>query len=423
MSKSTHVRRAATSVCALVLGAGALVFGADVAAGAQSVGGEAALRTAFGNAAETDITLTADITLTDCGAGVVTRSSATALTLHGAGHTVTQTCAGEGVFAQSSSGALTFESVMITGGTSSQIGGGVRAPDADVTLTDAALSHNSTSHVSGGGGLYAENVQVLNSIVSDNHAPNANGGGMETEGGVTVTSSSIVGNSAGKSGGGFLSFDGDTTITNSTIADNTATADNGGGLEVGGLLRVTNSTVSNNVAGDFGGGLLSRGGVVLVYVTAVENSALEGANVAADDEAGITSFGAVVAQPLGGGENCSTPASTSNGYNFSDDESCGFTGIGDRENAGNPLLGALADNGGTMLTRAPQTGSPLIDAIPAASCQSDGAAGITTDQIGTPRPTGTGCEIGALELPGPVAPPAPDTPVPAPVAAAPKFTG
>jgi hypothetical protein len=421
MSKSTHVRRAATSVCALVLGAGAFVLGSGgVAAGAASVGDEAALRTAFGTAGETDITLTADITLTDCGAGTVTRSSGTALTLHGNGNVVTQTCAGEGVFAQSGSGDLTFESVIITGGTSSQIGGGVRAPDADVVLSKAVVSGNSTSNVSGGGGIYAENVQVLDSVVSNNHTPNGNGGGIEAEAGVTVTNSSIAGNSAGKSGGGFLSFDGDTTITNSTISDNTATADNGGGLEVGGLLTVTNSTVSNNTAGDFGGGLLSRSGVVLVYVTAVDNSALEGANVAADNEAGITSFGSVVAQPLGGGENCSTPATTSNGHNFSDDDSCGFTGTGDRENAGNPLLGALADNGGTTRTRAPQAGSPLIDAIPAAACGFDG---ITADQIGTPRPTGTGCEIGALELPGPVPPPTPDTPVPAPVAAAPKFTG
>jgi hypothetical protein len=94
-----------------------------IAAGAASVGSETALRAAFADSGETDITLPADIDLTDCGAGTVTRSSATPLTVHGGGFRVTQTCAGAGVFAQTSTGDLTFEAVTITGGTSNQIGG------------------------------------------------------------------------------------------------------------------------------------------------------------------------------------------------------------------------------------------------------------------------------------------------------------
>jgi hypothetical protein len=48
----------------------------------------------------------------------------------------------------------------------------------------------------------------------------------------------------------------------------------------------------------------------------------------------------------------------------------------------------------------PLTGSPLIDAIPAASCQADGAAGITTDQRGFARPDAASpnCDIGAVEV-------------------------
>jgi hypothetical protein len=62
-----------------------------------------------------------------------------------------------------------------------------------------------------------------------------------------------------------------------------------------------------------------------------------------------------------------------------------------------PLLGALADNGGPTRTLAPATGSPVIDA---------GAAfGLTTDQRGLPRPSdvldvanvGDGSDIGAVE--------------------------
>jgi hypothetical protein len=62
------------------------------------------------------------------------------------------------------------------------------------------------------------------------------------------------------------------------------------------------------------------------------------------------------------------------------------------------MLGALGANGGIGQTMVPQTGSPLIDAIPAASCQTGLASGITTDERGITRPQGPGCDIGAVEV-------------------------
>jgi hypothetical protein len=106
------------------------------------------------------------------------------------------------------------------------------------------------------------------------------------------------------------------------------------------------------------------------------------------------------------------------GYNFSDDDLCGFKDPTDRENAGDPKLGPLADNGGSTPTLLPQPGSPLIDAIPLASCQANGAAGITEDQRGIARPQGPGCDIGAVEVEAFVPPPPP-----APVLTTPLFTG
>lgn len=112
-----------------------------------------------------------------------------------------------------------------------------------------------------------------------------------------------------------------------------------------------------------------------------------------------TAFGSVVA--LG---NCFLNGTTtsSNEFNYSDNNSCGFTNTaqGDQQNAANPGLGALADNGGPTQTRLPQPGSPLINAIPTASCQTDGASGVTTDQRGVTRPLGTGCDIGSVEQEG-----------------------
>jgi len=130
----------------------------------------------------------------------------------------------------------------------------------------------------------------------------------------------------------------------------------------------------------------------------------------------LTSFGSVVAQARGGGANCDLVSTTSNGFNFSDDASggvsCHFNAATDRVGASNdPMLGALGANGGPTNTMVPNPGSPLIDAIPNASCTS----GISTDQRGFTRPQVAGglCDIGAVEV----------QPALAPVVITPRFTG
>ncbi len=319
-------------------------------AGATTVSTEAQLRAAFVDVNETSIVLANDITLTDCsGTGQdIERSSATALTLDGAGHTLRLDCPGSGsrVITQISSGALTFENVTITGG----------------EKTAGA------------------------------------GGGVFSAGSVTVRNSTITGNSA-VTGGGIFS-------TGSTGA------------------TVINSTITGNQATSTGGGVTALD-VTLVYATIAGNTAPTGANIEIIAFDSLTSFGSVVALPLGGGENCNfqpVPVTISNGFNFSDDASCGFTGTGDRENAGDPGLGPLASNGGPTQTMLPQTGSPLIDGVPTASCQADGASGITTDQRGVTRPQLGGCDIGAVEVEAPPPPPPPPPP-PVPVVVTPTFTG
>src|SRR5712692_2707267 len=85
-------------------------------AAATTVTDETTFRAAWTNAAETQIDLAADITLTCGGGGVAVRNSATALTLDGHGHSITQTCAGNRVLEQDGTGALTFQNVTVTGG-------------------------------------------------------------------------------------------------------------------------------------------------------------------------------------------------------------------------------------------------------------------------------------------------------------------
>ena len=93
--------------------------------------------------------------------------------------------------------------------------------------------------------------------------------------------------------------------------------------------------------------------------------------------------------------NCSGNL-TSLGYNLSSDASCHLTQATDLPNTA-PLLGALADNGGSTGTHALLAGSPAIGKIPK-NVNGCGTT-ISTDQRGTarPQPSTGNCDIGAYE--------------------------
>ncbi|MFA5883639.1 MAG: choice-of-anchor Q domain-containing protein, partial [Acidimicrobiia bacterium] len=95
--------------------------------------------------------------------------------------------------------------------------------------------------------------------------------------------------------------------------------------------------------------------------------------------------------------------------NYSDDASCALGSTGDVVNGSDPLLGPLAAGIGATLARTPQTAGPLLDHIPPSACAFDG---IATDQWGTTRAQGPGCDVGTIEVV-----------VVAPVTVQPTFTG
>jgi len=404
------VRRVGMVAGAALLTA-AVVVGVAGSAGASTVTSEAAFRAAWANASVSKIDLGANVTLT-CGAGgLALRNSPTALTLDGHGHTLRQTCANNGVLAQNGVGGVQVANVMITGGAAPVDGGAISTSSAPVAVANSTISGNTAGSEGGAIGESSGNVTITNSTISGNAASGAGGpeGGAirESSGNVTITNSTISGNAAsgagGPEGGAIRESSGNVTITNSTISGNAASgaggAEGGAIRESSGNVTITNSTISGNAASGAGGaegGAVqeSFGTVTLVYATVAQNSAPTGANLSGST---ATTFGSVVAIPVGGGVNCAAVATTTHGHNFSDDGSCGFSAGTDKQSAGSPKLGALAANGGTTQTRLPQSGSPLIDAIPIGSCQADGAAGITTDQRGLARPAQSGCDIGAVE--------------------------
>jgi hypothetical protein len=425
---STVRRRAAclAGLAALVAAGLALSVGP---AGAVTVSTEAELQTAFADGAETSIVLANSIDLACAGGGDLDRSSATALTVDGNGFTIRQACAGERVMHQAGSGALTLNGVTITGGTNSSGNGGGVLASASVTLTNSVVTENTTATNGGGIATNPGTLTITNSRLTNNTAGEDGGGANVQVGALNVTDSTFSNNTATNGSGGAAFRDassgGDVMLVRSTLNNNQAPTPGQGSGGINSLRPLTaiNSTVTGNSGHTGGLGVAGSGrDMTLVYSTVAGNTSISGgaANLA-KASASIVTFGSVIGLPEGG-VNCSFAGATttSNGFNFSDDASCGLTGTGDTQNGGDPGLGALADNGGTTQTRLPLEGSPLIDVIPVGSCQADGAAGVTTDQRGLPRPALNGCDIGAVEVqPAPPGPPTPAVPVPG----APRFTG
>ena len=242
----------------------------------------------------------------------------------------------------SNSGTLTLNSVVVTSNTATNTGGGINNKTGrTLTLTDVTINGNTATVDGGGMHVYA---------------------GTVTMAGVTVS-----GNTAGEVGGGISNTE-TMTLTNVTISGNTATL--GGGFYNMDTATLTNVTISNNT----GDGFLQDG---YAYTDATLKNTLIANNTAAN---------CVLNKVL-----------TSQGYNLSSDNSCAgsFTTTGDLNNT-DPLLSALASNGGATQTHALQSGSPAIDTGANTGCPS-------TDQRGVTRPldgNGDGnaiCDIGAFE--------------------------
>ena len=358
---------------------------------------------------------------------------------------------------------------VITGNLANDDGGGVYARRGGVEVYDSVVSGNlvdgsggavgSTgdilivnSHVDGnttdgdGGALYTDedgDVTVVNSTVDGNTADGPGGAIFTLEGDVTIFNSTINGNRADDRGGA-ISGEADVTVIDSTIARNAAVAHVGGGVWARDDLYVTNSTISHNYAEGVGGGLFAAGELGLVHSTVIDNAGSVAANLSAGD--GLMSFGSIIGPanitPQGGqvqptAINCRVGAVASAGYNFVSDHSCGLRASTDLEDAPDPQLAPLADNGGAGETRMPDATSPVVDAIPIEACHPspfgysfegeqhlaafaiDPLALVVADQRGAVRPGGQGCDIGAVERgapsPAPSGPTSLDVPAVAPV--------
>ena len=207
---------------------------------------------------------------------------------------------------------------------------------------------------------------------------------------VAVNRTNMHGNSATSAGGGLYNEGGTTLIDASVILENRATT----GAAVynnGGTVTVRNSTVSGNT-GAVGPGLYQFAGSMTVLNSTVTF------NDATVQDGGVFNFeGSIVVRnsilDQNGDANC-VLGIINGGNNIDSGESCGWGSENGSLSNTDPLLGPLADNGGSTATHALLPGSPAIDGVTFNAPNDCPAA----DQRGVTRPQGSACDSGAFEL-------------------------
>ena len=215
-------------------------------------------------------------------------------------------------------------------------------------------------------------------------------------------------------GGAIFNMQGEVTIRASTLTENSAVggADNvpdnqldpaqglgGGVLNLSGTLEVVGSTLSGNTVSTKGSSIYN---VVLDAVTERRALTTLRSTIVADETGPID---LVSSRPVGTPEG---PLNLGSATAVVTDRNIVRTSLAEEDGTitgspsnANPLLEALAANGGPTRTLAPAMGSPAIDA--------GSAFGLVTDQRGLPRPSdftaianaGDGSDIGAVELQAP----------------------
>jgi hypothetical protein len=179
----------------------------------------------------------------------------------------------------------------------------------------------------------------------------------------------------------------DITVIDSTVTD-AATAACACGPT--GTITLTDSTISGNTVGitqndpsadvDVADSTIAGNGTGLVGYSRI---ALAG-SVVADNTTADCSLSAL--SGFAGGYE----------YDLDDDGTCGFSAVNHSQSDVLAGLGPLQSNGGPTDTMAPSLGSPLLNQIPVGTrllCSRT-----SSDQRGVPRPQGTRCDIGAVEL-------------------------
>jgi len=277
------------------------------------------------------------------------------------------------------------------------LGGGIASVAGTFTFSGTVTNNSAATD---GGGFYLDNSCSCSTVVITGSTIDSN----------TVTAS--PGSSDG--GGGVYAGATQTDIVTSTISNNTVNGDSGGADGGGGMyayqpVQMVNDTITGNSA-QFGGDMYFVQTLDLTNVTVMNGTATAatgaGGDIYANSASALTLFGSIIAggsastQDNIGGDLQSVTL-TDNGYNIINTSNSSMNGTAGTDITGtavDPLLSALASNGGPTKTMADGASSPGKDLIPLATCSSNG---VVTDQRGNPRGDASDnqCDVGAYEYP------------------------
>ena len=292
--------------------------------------------------------------------------------------------------AGSAGGAISTNAVAATisdsalRGNLSQAAGAIIVEGGTVTLERSEITRNS-AEFGGAAWAFGGKLTITDSLLRDNEATLLAGAvlGM-SQADIEIINSWFDGNAAEDVGGALALSEASASISRSTFSDNLASY--GGALADSsgpGEFIINNSTFSGNRAYKFGGALILAiaSTADIAHVTMAGNTAERANAIAGYDDASIRMRNSIVTGEWG--QCAGTLAGNSD--NFISDGSCATTLKGD------PKLGELVESDDGAPPYYPLLrNSPLIDA---ADCDPNSA----TDQIGTPRPQGEACDIGAIE--------------------------
>jgi len=262
--------------------------------------------------------------------------------------------------------------------------------DGELSIVNSNFSDNSANDGGAIGNWRREELSISSSTFSNNAAEDG-GGAIDNDGELSISDSSFSGNSAGIWGGAIDNgIYGELSITNSSFSNNFETA-YGGAIDNDGELSIVNSTFSNNSASS--NWFVSQGGAIdndedgelrIGNSTFSGNSAEKGGSIYNGEDGKLRMTNIIIA---GNGGTCySDNRIRHNINNFIQDGSCSPAFSGD------PMLGELVEPEDSSPAYFPLlAGSPAIDAADVDDYCPE------TDQIGTVRPQGAGCDIGAIE--------------------------
>ncbi len=303
-------------------------------------------------------------------------------------------------------GTLSISDSAFSDNSADKRGGAIENDSKNLSIINSTFSDNSASW---GGAIYngRDRLSIINSTFSDNSA-DEDGGVIFNWGELNIGDSNFSDNSADEDGGVIFNW-GELNIGDSSFSGNSAEYD-GGAIENWGRVSIRDSSFIDNyddairnnsklniINSTFSNNYIANGDAIfsgkdrklsIINSTFSDNSADWGGTIYNWGDGTLSMVNSIIA---GRGGTCVSRSRLlrQSISNFIQDGTCSPAFRGD------PMLGKLVvPEDGSPAYFPLLAGSPAIDATDDEYCPA-------TDQIGTVRPQGVACDIGAIEYVAP----------------------